>query len=84
MRTNIPLTEHDLEAIPPDGRRYLARHADFGRRGVVAEHRVDRLEPEEERYERVAKTVGDEPFEAGKPFPARVVLNELLGRLAGR
>lgn len=64
----------------------------YERMGVENYWVIDPLEPaltvfelnREGVYEQMAKTVGDEPFEASKPFPARVVLNELLGRLAGR
>lgn len=37
---------------------------------------------DEGRYQVVAKVAGDEPFDAVKPYPVRVVLTELLGRLA--
>lgn len=37
---------------------------------------------EDGHYQLVAKVADDEPFEAVKPFPVRVVVKELLGRLA--
>ncbi len=33
------------------------------------------------RYQDVARVVGDEVFDALRPFPVRVVPSELLGRL---
>ncbi|HEY2700620.1 MAG TPA: Uma2 family endonuclease [Pseudonocardiaceae bacterium] len=36
------------------------------------------------RYHLVAEVNGDKPFEAVQPFPARIVLTELLGRFANR
>jgi len=38
----------------------------------------------EDRYEEVARVVGDEVFEAHQPFKVRVVPTELLGRLHPR
>lgn len=35
----------------------------------------------EGRYQQVAKAAGDEPFDAERPFPVRIVPRELLGRL---
>jgi Uma2 family endonuclease len=37
---------------------------------------------DEGRYQVVAKVADDEPFEAVKPFAVRIVVKELLGRLA--
>lgn len=37
---------------------------------------------EDGRYQLTAKVAGDEPFDAVRPFPVRIVLSELLGRLA--
>ncbi|GLY67223.1 Uma2 family endonuclease [Amycolatopsis taiwanensis] len=34
------------------------------------------------RYQVIAKIADDEPFDAIKPFPVRIVLTDLLGRLA--
>ncbi len=33
-------------------------------------------------YHQVTEVKGDDPFEATRPFPVRVVPRELLGRLA--
>ena len=33
-------------------------------------------------YQEVAKVGGTEPFEAARPFPVRIIVRELLGRLA--
>jgi Uma2 family endonuclease len=38
---------------------------------------------DEGHYQDVAKVAGDEAFDATQPFPVRVVVRELLGRLAG-
>ncbi|PXY27541.1 Uma2 family endonuclease [Prauserella muralis] len=45
--------------------------------------RVFELDPDG-RYQQVAKVAGSEPFDARRPFPVRIVPNDLLGRLAGR
>jgi Uma2 family endonuclease len=36
------------------------------------------------KYREVAKAVGDEPFEATRPFAVRIIPNDLLGRLRVR
>jgi hypothetical protein len=36
---------------------------------------------EDGHYQHVGKAAGDEPFEAERPFPVRIVPRELLGRL---
>jgi Uma2 family endonuclease len=37
-----------------------------------------------DRYQEVVRVVGDDVFEARRPFPVRVVPSELLGRLRSR
>ncbi|MFD9894834.1 Uma2 family endonuclease [Amycolatopsis sp. NPDC059027] len=68
------------------------KKAVYERLGVASYWVIDPAEPEltvfeldeDGRYQRVAKAAGDEPFEAKRPFPVRVVPRDLLGRLAER
>jgi hypothetical protein len=65
---STPFTVHDLEGMPDDGRRYELIDGEL----LVS------------RYQEVVRVVGDDVFEAHRPFPVRVVPNELLGHLRSR
>jgi len=65
------------------------KKAVYERLGVASYWVIDPVEPAltvfeldvEGRYQQVAKAAGDEPFDAERPFPVRIVSRELLGRL---
>jgi Uma2 family endonuclease len=65
------------------------KKAVYERLGVACYWVIDPAEPaltvfeldEEGHYQQVGKAAGDEPYEAGQPFPVRIVPEELLGRL---
>ncbi|GAA4551161.1 Uma2 family endonuclease [Amycolatopsis samaneae] len=64
----------------------------YERLGTPSYWVIDPAEPEltvfeldeDGQYQQVAKAAGDEPFEAERPFPVRIVPRDLLGRLAER
>ncbi|MFE0023528.1 Uma2 family endonuclease [Amycolatopsis sp. NPDC059021] len=68
------------------------KKAAYERLGVPSYWVIDPAEPELTvfeldrygHYQRVAKAAGDEAFDAERPFPVRIVPNDLLGRLAER